>query len=146
MLIGWFLLAQQDRAVEDWIVISVVCVVLLALALIGGVIVLWFRKRYVVGEETEPTDPLSLSDLREMHAKCLVSEEEFERLRDMIILEARASAGLVTEEDAEPPATSDKPPAERGGDGEAAGQRPTDREDGGISPGEAEENEPEGDR
>ena len=146
MLIGWFLLARQDRAVEDWVVTSVVCVVLLVLALIGGVVVLWFRKRYIVGEETEPTDPLSLSDLREMHAKCLVSEEEFERLRDMIILEARASAGLVAEEDTEASATSDKPSAKTEGDGEAAGQRPADREDDGISPGEAEENEPEGDR
>lgn len=146
MLIGWFLLARQDHAVENWIVTSVVCVVLLALALIGGVVVLWFRKRYVVGKESGPTDPLSLSDLREMYAKSLVSEEEFERLRDMIILEARASVGLATEEDNETSPASDKPSAKTGGDGEVVGQRPTDCGNGEISPGETEENEPEGDR
>ena len=146
MPIGWALLAQQDRAVRNWITVTILCVVLLALVLILGVFVLWLRKKYVEGEQPAATEPLTLGDLRDMHAKGLLSEEEFARLKEQIIQEARSGAGLDEDVESEPASTSDKLRRALRGDRAAAEQPPGAAEPETDSQTEGRENGPAPDR
>lgn len=64
--------------------IVLVVAVLLALVLIGAVVVLKLRRR-LLGNEDSSGMPLTLHDLRRMHAEGRMTDDEFERAKVAII-------------------------------------------------------------
>jgi len=139
-------LAQRMASGRDWLTIVVLSTILMALVLVLGLLVLWYRKRFVAGGGEERTEPLTLDDLRDLRARGMVSEEESERLRGMIIREAQAAAGLaeaVPQKAAE--SGSDNPPgtAPTGGGQEAPDASAGSSPDGPTTA--QQENEPQPD-
>ena len=78
-------------------------ILLLGLVIVGGVIILWIRRSISATNSLTAGDTgFTLYELRELHRKGELSNEEFERAREAIIGSFQAK-----DEPAPPPAASD---------------------------------------
>jgi hypothetical protein len=81
--------------VSEWLTLVALSAVLAGLVIALCLFVLWARKRCVERQTPPPGEPMTLGDLRELRDKGMIDEAEHARLRERVIHEARASAGLA---------------------------------------------------
>jgi hypothetical protein len=69
--------------------IFLACVGLIVLCLVGAALVLWVRRRLLAKSDAPTSAGFSLSDLRELHRTGKMSDEEFAKARDRMVLAAK---------------------------------------------------------
>ena len=89
LLAFWILAQQASNGAGDVVIWSLVLIVALVVMFIG---IAWLRRWMAGPAEPAGGTGFTLSDLREMHRKGQLSDEEFERAKLQMVATARAAA------------------------------------------------------
>jgi len=77
----------------DYFGVFLSCMLLLIVVIAGAYAVMWLRKRMWGSEEAEtPSMGFTLGDLRQLHKAGKLSDEEFQRAKDKIVVAAQRAA------------------------------------------------------